>query len=509
MTGGGASPAGIGSRRRRVEDPPLVQGRGPYAGDVHAEGLAHLVALRSPLGHARIVRMDVTQARAAPGVLTIWTAADLPAQARHLAEDRVPPGLEAFPRPVLAHRTVRYTGEILAAVVAETAAAAQDAAEAVDVELESLPAAGSLEAAIAEGTPLVHPELATNVGFQGEAAFGDAEAAFADAPVVVHRRLRLGRVQGAAIEPRATTAKPDGPEVWVWTSTQSVFSVRERVAHALGIEPEQVVVVAEDVGGGFGPKGRTYPEEILTVLAAAHLGRPVRFVATRSEDSASTVHGHGTLFDVSLAADRDGRLRGLRGAFWHDAGAYASIGAGIPVNIAAHMVSGYRLPAMRIRHHVVFTNGAPTGTVRGGGRPEGDFVIERLMDALADTLSLPRDDVRRRNLIPVSEMPYATGLRSGPMVQVYDSGDYAHLLGAAVRRMGPAEAPPSGWVAGVGLAFASSRRGSGAARPPACESCPTGPWSCASGRRRRARDTRRWPGRSSRSDWAGRSNGFR
>ncbi|MFZ0215424.1 MAG: molybdopterin cofactor-binding domain-containing protein, partial [Candidatus Dormiibacterota bacterium] len=274
--------------------------------------------------------------------------------------------------------------------------------------------------------------------------------------------------------PRATTAAPDGAGVRVWTSTQSVFSVRDRVAHALALPPDQVVVLAENVGGGFGPKGRTYPEEILTALAAQRLGRPVRFVATRSEDSSSTVHGHGTVFELELAAGRDGRLRGVRGAFWHDIGAYASIGAGIPNNIAAHLVSGYRLPALRVRHHAVFTNAAPTGTVRGGGRPEGNFVIERLVDALADELALPRDEVRRRNLIPAGAMPYATGLRTGPIAQVYDSGDYPQLLEETVRRLGQPAPPPDGWLAGVGLAFGVESTGFGSGEPARVRVLPDG-----------------------------------
>ncbi|MFZ0216728.1 MAG: hypothetical protein WAM30_12405, partial [Candidatus Dormiibacterota bacterium] len=189
-------PIGIGSRRRRVEDSPLVQGQGRYAGDLRPPRLAHLVTVRSPLGHARIDHVGVAAARTMPGVLAVCTAGDLPPAAQEVAEDRVPPGLEAFPRPVLARDVVRYTGEILAVVVAETASLAEDAAEAIDAELDPVDAAGTVEAAIAGGAPLVHPELPTNVGFQAEAAFGDVEGAFAGAPVVVRRRFHLARVQG-------------------------------------------------------------------------------------------------------------------------------------------------------------------------------------------------------------------------------------------------------------------------------------------------------------------------
>ena len=452
---------GIGNRRRRVEDPPLLQGRGRYAGDLRLPGMAHLAMVRSPLGRARVEGVDVAAARELPGVLAVWTADDLPEPARTVAEDFVPGGLERFPRPVLARGEVRYTGEILAAVIAETAEVAADAAELIGLDLEPLPAAPSVEAAIAPGAPEVHAGVSGNVAFTAEAAFGDVEAAFAHAPVVVRRRLHLPRVQGAAMEPRASTAEPHGEGLRVWTSTQSVFSVRTRLAHALGLSEPAVVVLAENVGGGFGPKGRTYAEEILTALAAHRLRRPVRWVADRSEDSASTVHAHGTVFDLELAAERDGTLRGLRGEFWHDVGAYASIGASIAGNVAAHLLSGYRQRAMRVVFHAVFTDATPTGTVRGGGRPEGNFAIERMMDALADQVGISRVEVRRRNLIAPEAMPYATGLRRGPAEVVYDGGDYPRLLEEAVRRLGEASVAPPGFARGIGLSFGVESTGFG------------------------------------------------
>ncbi len=456
---------GIGNRRRRVEDPPLLLGRGRYAGDVRLPGMAQVAMVRSPFGRARVSAIDVSAARALPGVLAVWTEDDLPEPARTMPEDFVPGGLERFPRPVLARGEVRYGGEILAAVIAESAEAAADAAELVELDLEALPAVGSVEAAIAPGAPEVHAGVAGNLAFTGAAAFGDVEAAFAQAPVVVRRRLHLPRVQGAAMEPRATTAEPRGDGLRVWTSTQSVFSVRARVAGALGLPEPAVEVRAENVGGGFGPKGRTYPEEILTALAAHRLRRPMCWVADRSEDSASTVHAHGTIFELELAAEQNGTLRGLRGEFWHDIGAYASIGAGIAGNVATHLLSGYRHPAMRVTFHAVFTDGAPTGTVRGGGRPEGNFAIERLMDALADRLGVSRVDIRRRNLIPPEAMPYATGLRRGPVQVVYDGGDYPRLLLEAVRRIGEPSPAPSGLARGVGVSFGVESTGFGSGEP--------------------------------------------
>ncbi len=465
---------GIGNDRRRVEDPPLLRGQGRYAGDLSLPGMTHLVTVRSPLGRARIDGIDVAAARALPGVLAVWTAGDLPAGARAVAEDFVPGGLERFPRPVLAAGEVRYTGEILAAVIAESAEAAADAAELVGLDLEPLPAAASVEAAIAPGAPAVQTAVPDNLAFTGEEAFGDIETAFARAPVVVRRRLHLPRIQGGAMEPRATTATPRGPGIRVWTSTQSVFSVRARIARALDLAEPAVEVLAENVGGGFGPKGRTYPEEILTALAAYRLHRPVRWVADRSEDSASTVHAHGTVFDLELAAERDGRLRGLRGEFWHDAGAYASIGAAITGNVAAHLLSGYRHPALRVRYHAVFTDATPTGTVRGGGRPEGNFAIERMMDALADQVGVSRVEVRRRNLIRPETMPYPTGLRRGPAPMVYDGGDYPRLLEEAVGRIGEPSAAPPGLLRGVGVSFGVESTGFGSGEPARVRLLPDG-----------------------------------
>ncbi len=465
---------GIGNARRRVEDPPLLRGEGRYAGDLRLTGMAHLAMVRSPFGRARVDGIDVAPARALPGVLGVWTVDDLPVAARVLGEDFVPGGLERFPRPVLATGEVRYSGEILAAVIAESAQAAADAAELVGMDLEPLPGASSVEAAIAPGAPAVQAAVPGNLAFTAEEAFGDIEAAFAQAPVVVHRRLHLPRIQGAAMEPRATTAVPQGLGVRVWTSTQSVFSVRARIARALDLAEGAVEVLAENVGGGFGPKGRTYPEEILTALAAHRLHRPVRWVADRSEDSASTVHAHGTLFDLELAAERDGMLRGLRGEFWHDVGAYASIGASIAGNVGAHLLSGYRQPALQVRYHAVFTHAAPTGTVRGGGRPEGNFAIERMMDALADEVGVSRVEVRRRNLVRPEAMPYPTGLRRGPAPMIYDGGDYPRLLETAVGRIGgPATAAP-GLLSGVGVSFGVESTGFGSGEAARVRLLPDG-----------------------------------
>lgn len=460
-----AAGGAIGAAVRRVEDARLVTGRGRFAGDVRLDDQAHLVVVRSYLPHARVRSIDLSAARAVRGVLAVWTAADLPPSATRVRDDFAPPQLEAYARPVLADAEVNYVGEGLAVVVAEEPYAAADAAAAIGIELDPLPAAGTLKAALVEGGPLVHDGLATNVAATGRMGFGDVAAAFSGAPTVVSERLEMGRIFGAAMEPRAVSAAPDGGGVKLWTSTQSVFTVRDRVASALGLPVADVTVLAEDVGGGFGPKGRPYPEEILVAFAAMQLGRPVRWTASRTEESSTTVHAHGTVFELELAAEPDGALRGLRGSMWHDIGAYVSIGAGIVGNILVHLLSAYRVPAMDVEHRAVFTNATPTGTVRGGGRPQGNFAMERMMDRLADELGLDRSEVRRRNLVRPEQMPYPTGLERMGAAVVYDSGDYPRLLDEALELIGGRSSGGDGRLRAIGITLGVESTGMGRGEP--------------------------------------------
>jgi carbon-monoxide dehydrogenase large subunit len=452
---------------RRREDPKLITGRGRYAGDIHPEGLAHLVFVRSTQPHARLNSIDIEAARAMPGVVAVLTGEDLPEGARSLP-DWLPRGMTPHPRRVLAQGEVNYVGEAIAAVIAESPYQAADAAEAVFADLDPLPAAGNLEAALAPGAPLVHEGTEANAGGGYERSAGDIDAAFAGDPVTVKERVRIARIAGAAMEPRAVTAEPAGAGVRIWTSTQHTYGVRDRVADLLGFEKADVEVLAEDVGGGFGPKAQVYPEEVLTAFAAVRLKRPVRWVATRSEDTATTVHAHGTIFEVELAADSDGKLRGLRGRVWHDIGAYPASGPAQPGLMIAHLLSAYRLPALKVEAILVHTNSASTGFVRGGGRPVGNFVIERMMDLLARKLELDPAAVRRRNLVPADQMPFDTGYPAGRQNVIYDSGDYPRLLQATLEaigydevRAGQSQGPRNGRVRGVGIACCVESSGFG------------------------------------------------
>ncbi|HEX6488792.1 MAG TPA: xanthine dehydrogenase family protein molybdopterin-binding subunit [Candidatus Dormibacteraeota bacterium] len=458
----------IGTPQKRREDPKLIRGEGRYAGDLHPDHLAHLVVVRSPLPHARIVSIDADAARAMPGVLAVWTAADLPAAAKHVLE-QAPRGVPELPRPVLVEAETCAVGEPLVAVFAEDRYQASDAAQAVFVDLDPLPAVATVQAASATGAPPAHTQLETNVQGARQIKFGDVDAAFAADSVVARATLFASRIAGAAMEPRAYTSvwDADVERLTHWSSTQFVFGVRMQLAQALGLDQSDVDVRAEDVGGGFGPKGQVYPEEILVALGARQLRRAVQFVAARSEDTVTTVQGHGTLFELELAADPEGRLRGFRGRIFHDIGANSGAGAGQPSLFSSHMVSAYRLPALEMNTNVVFTNAGPTGFVRGGGRPLGNYAIERMMDRLALELGLDPAELRRRNLIQPDEFPYDTHYPAGGGSTVqYDGGDYPRLLELALSRLDFENIErPAGKLIGRGVACCVESTGFGSNEP--------------------------------------------
>ena len=460
-------PPYIGRRMRRVEDERLITGRGRFAGDIKLDGLVHVAFSRSTLPHARIQAIDTSAARAMPGVLEVWTAADLPESAAELS-DWGPEDMIKKPRPILNGDEVNYVGEAFAVVVAETPYQAQDAAEQVAGELEPLPGVGDVTTATAEGAPRVHVDMDSNVSRRKTVAFGDVEGAFGPNSVTAKIRLTTARVAGAAMEPRAVTAAPDDETggLKVWTSTQNVFGVREAIADALELEQESVRVVAEDVGGGFGAKGSAFPEEVLVALVAWRLKRPARWVASRSEDGATTAQGHGSVIEMEIASDRDGKLRGLRGRLVHDMGAYSASGASQPDIIVSHMLSAYVVPAMKVESQVVFTNAVPSGFIRGGGRPLGNYAVERAMDQLARTLDIPPAEVRRRNLIQPEQIPFTTGYPAGRRGLVYDSGDYPRLLSMTLEKVGQVpETTADGRPVGLGIACCVESTGFGGGEP--------------------------------------------
>jgi carbon-monoxide dehydrogenase large subunit len=457
---GEAEPAGagyIGRSVRRLEDPHLLTGSGRYAGDVRPPDSLHMAVVRSHLAHGRVIEVGVEAARSALGVVAAWTATDLGPEAAIVDEfvSRKVPGNR---RPLLAGERVRYVGEPLAAVFAESAAAAADAAALVSVDLDPLPAVDLRP----RGDVLVDEAVPGNVVAAGRVESGDIERAFAGAATVVDFVVEVPRICGAAMEPRTVTAIPVGDRVRVATSTQAVFVVRRGIAGALGVDPERVDVVAEDVGGGFGPKAAVYPEEALVALAALRLGRPVTWTASRSEDFLTTFQSHGVVVRMELAADSGGRILGVRGTVDQEAGAYPSMGLIQPSSIATHLLSMYGVPALSVVHRTLLTTRVPTAAVRGGSRPVGNYVIERLVDRLAQATGVDRVAIRDRNLVTPDRMPYETGLTVGGVSHVYDSGDFPRLLRTAVERIGYPERPPSdGLLHGVGVVCGAETTGFG------------------------------------------------
>ncbi len=416
-------------------------------------GLLFASVCRSIVPHGLLTAVDLHAARSMPGVVAAFAADDLP-EIRGVMVDASFPDAHLVGRPLLARDRVRYVGEPVAVVVADDPYRAADAAANVVIDSEPLLASADVQAAISPGARPLHPPHDSNIAGRLVREYGDVETAFAHAPFTDRHRYRLGRVAGGYLEPRACCAVWDAEtDRWeIWTSTQWVHGVRDRVAEMLGVDVSRVRVRAENVGGGFGPKGVPYPEEVLVAALTRRLERPVQWVATRSEDTASSMQAHGDILEVDVAADATGRLLGLKAHLLHDIGAYAAAGAAVVGTITNHLLSAYRVPAYHADIDLVYTNCAPTGFVRGGGREVGNFAIERTMERLAAGLGLDPVEVRRRNLIRSDEMPYTTGLGV-----VYDGGDYAALLdrvSAAVAK----ERQAPGARLGVGIAMSVKGR---------------------------------------------------
>src|SRR5579875_3850351 len=426
----------VGAALRRVEDPRLIRGAGQYVADIPLPGVLHAGFVRSPLAHAVIRSIDVEAARTIPGVVAAFTAADLPVLGHSIPTEAMMPGVAVHGFSPLATDRVRYVGEPVAVILTEDPYLLADAVEAVQVEYEDLPPVVDVETA--EQAPAIWEDAPGNVVAQHELGFGDVDMLFAGADVVIEGRFEMPRAAGAAMEPRAVAAMPggeDGPALTIWDSTQVPHNVRDRISAHLDLDAETVRVLAPDVGGGFGVKGRIYPEEYAVAALALHLKRPVRFVATRTEDLMTTAQGRGQIQHARLAARNDGTIIALDTHLLQDAGAYAPNGLTVPFNTARHAMGPYRLEGVRIRISGVYTNKVITSPLRGGGRPQGIYVMERLLDRLADRLGLDRAEVRRRNFIPPESFPYNTGFPAGPATVIYDSGDYPAYLERALQTM--------------------------------------------------------------------------
>ncbi len=449
----------------RREDRRLLTGVGRYTADWSMPGQAHAAFLRSNRAHAVINSIDTHAARAAPGVLAILTWSDMVASGYTRGVARVPykgrgESLKSPVSPALARDKVRFVGECIAIVVAETAHAAQDAAELIDVDYDDLPAVVDPRAALAHGAPLLHDEIPGNLCFDFE--YGDAaatEAAFAKAAHRVRLDLESGRVVGNPMEPKAALATWTGEVLELWSPSQGMTGMRDGLAGLTGLDPAQIRVHAWDVGGAFGIRGAAYPEYAALALAASRVGRPVKWVASRSETFLSDYHGRALQMTAELALDAGGRFVGIRHDWVCDIGAHPS-GAGASTNTmnAGLMACGaYRIPAIYGRSRQVVANTVPITAYRGAGRPDMAYAVERVVEAAARQTGIDRLELRRRNFIEREAFPYTIG--TAPMPSAYDSADFAALLDAAA-----AEADWSGFEARRVEAAAHSRlRGIGCA----------------------------------------------
>ena len=450
----------FGSGIRRREDPRLITGSATYTDDLTLPRMVHAAMLRSPHAHARVTSIDTSKAAAAPGVIAAYTHADTegglqPAPCAWLLPDS---DLKIASYHCLAKDVVRFVGDIVAVVVAESRYQAEDALELIDVGYEPLPAVTDPEAAAAEGAPKLHDEIDGNQAFHWKVAGGDVDAAFAGADVVVKDRIIQQRLIPNAMEPRAALASFVGAtgELTVWNTTQNPHIVRFLTSLVLGISEDKIRVIAPEVGGGFGSKIAAYPADFLTMFCSRKLGRPVKWTETRSENYQSTTHGRDHVQHVELAAKNDGTLLGLRCSVHAGMGAYLSTAApGIPTILHGLMLSGvYTLPAVHEDVYGVYTNGVPVEAYRGAGRPEATFMLERMMDVLAAKLDMDPADVRKKNLIPkfddghevVTTLNYDSGDYPGALDKVMAHADYAGLR--AKQQAGPS----NGTYTGLGLA---------------------------------------------------------
>jgi aerobic carbon-monoxide dehydrogenase large subunit len=467
-----------GQPARRVEDERLLTGAGRYVDDIVLPGMLHLVAVRSPVAHARVVRVDPGAARAAPGVRAVVTHADVASLGRLpiMREN----GVQAadVPIPLLASDRVRFAGEPVAAVIATSRAAAADAAELVTVDYDELPAVVDLDDALA-GRAVLHDDLPDNVLYRWQRETPGVEEAFARAAHVVRARLELPRLVAAPMEPRGAVAAHDPATglLTVYASAQGPHRPRAQLAAVLNRPPESVRVVVGDVGGAFGSKGVLAPEAFVAATVSQRLGVPVKAVETRSENFLAAYQGRGQRADCELAVGADGRFLALRVRLAADVGAYLYPPTTVPPVLAGLLVTGvYDIGAASVEVLGVATSKVPTGPYRGAGRPEGAYISERLAELAAAELGLDRAEIRRRNLVTPAALPYQTAVGT-----TVDSGDFPRLLQRACELLDyhgalaeQRRARGQGEVCGVGLAVFCEMSGLGFWESAAVSVAPDG-----------------------------------
>jgi carbon-monoxide dehydrogenase large subunit len=422
---GGTATAHVGRALRRKEDPRLITGRGRYVEDLSLPGMLWASFVRSPEAHAKVTSIDASAAKERPGIHAVLTAADLEGLQGPLPCAWVPPGVEVkqpehWP---LAKESVNHVGDPVAVVLGDDRYGTVDATEDVTVDYEPMPAVTDPEAALA-GPPYVHESLGTNKVHEWSLAGGDVEAGFAEADVVVERRVINHRIAGAPIENRGVLADYRAGQLTMHSATQVPHFVRLFLAILLGISEEKVRVIAPEVGGGFGAKLQVYGEEIVCALASRQLGRPVKWIETRTENMAVTHQGRDQVATVKMGAKSDGTITAFHVKIIADFGAYNMLLTPLIPSLGAFVMGGvYKIPAVQTDITGVFTNKCPTDAIRGAGRPEATHMVEVTLDQVAHELGMDRTEIRRKNFIPKEDFPaaVATGV-------IYDSGDYDKTL---------------------------------------------------------------------------------
>lgn len=456
----------VGQSVSRREDQALVSGKGRFLDDIDSPGGLQAAFLRSPYAHARIGTANLDEVRAMPGVVAVYTARELAVLLP--GGQRLVTGLPsstiafALDRPILPEQETVYVGEALAMVVAETRAEAEDAAEMIDFDLDPLDPVADLESAAQEDAPKAHAHLPHNRLARFGFNYGDISAAFDGTTHVISRHFRIDRGGAHSMEGRGVLAVPDtiNKRLSVWSSTQTPHALKRHICTLLLRDEAEVEVTAPDLGGGFGPKLVTYPEEIAVVAAAQALGRPVRWIEDRREHFLAACQEREQLWTVEMALEADGRIRGLRGTMLHDHGAWTARGLNVPYASGMMLPLMYDVPAYDLDIVVIVTNKTPVTPVRGAGQPQATYVMERLLDAGARVCGIDRAEIRRRNLVTPDRMPCRRPLtlRSGEPV-ILDSGDYLRTQATALEGIGwhgfeqrRREARALGKRLGIGLA---------------------------------------------------------
>lgn len=430
----------IGEPVKRLEDPVLLRGTGRFAADIRHDGQLHMRVVRSPVAHGRLNAVRAAAARALAGIVAVWTAADVadlpPIDFRLSALEE----MKAYRQPVLARDRVRYVGEPLAVIFAESGYLAEDAAELVDIDIEPWPAIldttrepvpwlTSAETVWADPDALGQERSSECASVHLE--YGDVEAAFAEADHVVEVETYVGRHSGVPLECRGASAhlEPATGLLVIDGAAKVPFWNRDAIARMVGRAPQDVHLREGHVGGGFGPRGELYPEDVLVALAAIRLRRPITWTEDRQENLVATNHSRDQRHVLRAAVRQDGFVTALDGRFWTDQGAYVRTHAATVSGLTASMLPGpYVVPSFRVTGHIRMSNKTPAGTYRSPGRYEGTFARERLMDKIAARLGLDRQEVRRRNFVPAEQMPFRRPILAMGTELVYDSGDYALLM---------------------------------------------------------------------------------